>query len=266
MRQYIIIALACLAVTGCKKDNEKDSGVTSVTTPAETQALAFSAKNYTKKTALPCKQENCTYVSISVPEASGKQVVSDSINKKVFNTVRNIVYFGEKPTNSTNYKDLMDSFVKSYEDLATKYPADAIPWEAKIKATKDYESDNVVGIKVNNYMYTGGAHGYEGNLSLLFNAETGKSLSHDDILKDKKAFTAVAEKKFRDKFKIPAGKSINSTGLFFENDKFVLPQNIFFRENGLVLYYNSVEIGSFADGPRELLIPYAEADQYLKIK
>jgi len=266
MKQLLTLALACTLLTACKKDTEKTTVTTAETTLEETPMLGFESKEYNKKTSLPCKGDVCTYVSISVPEAKGVEGVSDSINHEVFKVTRSIVYFGEKPTTAKSYSELMDSFVGSYDELAKKYPADAMPWEAKIKATIDYQSDSIINIKLNNYMFTGGAHGYEGNRSLLFNAKTGRTLTYDNILHDKKAFTAFAEKKFRAKFKIPAGKSINATGLFFENDKFILPQNIFYKENGLLLYYNSVEIGSFADGPKELLLPYTEIEEFLKVK
>jgi len=266
MKQLLVLALAFSLLTACKDDKEKTTEDVTETIVEEAPALSFENKEYNKKTTLPCKGDVCTYVSISVPEAKGAPEVSDSINHEIFKVTRSIVYFGEKPTTAKSYKELMDSFIGSYEELAKKYPADAMPWEAKIKATIDYQSDNIINIKLNNYMFTGGAHGYEGNRSLLFDAKTGRTLTYDAILHDRKAFTAFAEKKFREKFNIPAGKSINATGLFFENDKFILPQNIFYKENGLLLYYNSVEIGSFADGPKELLLPYSEIGKFLKVK
>ena len=263
MKYYLSLIFTVLLLTGCKKDKEETTEQTVAEKPA---ALAFENKEYNKKTTLPCT-DPCTYVTISVPEAmGGDPVVADSINKKIFSVVRNIVYFGEKPTNATNYNHLMDSFIQSYDELKTKFPDDAMSWEAKIKATIDYKTDSLINIKVNNYMFTGGAHGYEGDLSLLFNAKTGRSLTQADIFKDEKAFTAFAEKKFREKYKIPAKRSINATGLMFEGEKFTLPQSIFFKENGLLLYYNPEEIGSFADGRKELLLPYSEVGGYLKVK
>jgi len=267
MKRLLTLALACTLLTACKKDTEKTTETTTDTTVAEeTPALAFENQSYDQKSAIGCRDKVCTYVSITVPQAKGIEGVSDSINNKIFHVTRSIVYFGEKPTDAKSYKEVMASFISSYEELAKEYPSDAMPWEAKIKADIDYQSDSIINIKLNNYMFTGGAHGYEGNRSLIFNAKTGRSLSYDQIFKDKKAFTAFAEKKFREKFKLPAGKSINAKGLMFENDKFILPQNIFYKENGLLLYYNSVEIGSFADGTKELLLPYSEIDQFLKIK
>ena len=77
---------------------------------------------------------------------------------------------------------------------------------------------------------------------------------------------AFAEKKFRAKYKIPAKKSINATGLMFEDEKFDLPQNIFYTDKGLLLYYNSYEAASYADGPKELLLPYVEVEEFLRLK
>ena len=261
MKFYATLLVALLLLTGCKKDTEEKTEAT----PETPSALAFGPKEYEKKTTLPCK-DICTYVSISIPNATGPKVASDSINNKIFNTVRSIVYFGEKPTNATNYDDLMESFIQSYEELAKKFPDDAMSWEAKIKATVDYKTDSIINIKLHNYMFTGGAHGYEGDRSLLFSPQTGKSLTYADIFKDEAAFTKYAEQKFRTKYKIPANRSINATGLMFENEKFALPQNIFFRENGILLYYNAYEVAAYAEQQKEILIPYSEADAYLRLK
>jgi hypothetical protein len=265
MKYYLTLFAAVLLLAGCKKDKEETT-----TEPAATQTapakLTFENKEYDQKTTLPGKDPK-TYVNISVPEAiGGSPAASDTINNKIFHVVRSIVYFGEKPTNAKSYKELMASFIGSYDELAKKYPDDAMSWEAKIKATVDYTTDSIINIKLHNYTFTGGAHGYEGDRSLLFNARTGRSLEYADIFKDEKAFTAFAEKKFRAKYKIPAGKPINSTGLMFEGEKFALPQNIFFKENGLLLFYNAYEVAAYAEQQKEVMIPYSEADAYLKIK
>ena len=263
MKYCLTIMLSVLLLTSCKKDKEE----TTEATPTEksTAALAFENKVYSKKTDLPGKEPR-TYVDISVPDAVGMPVADDTINNKIFRTVRSIVYFGEKPTDAKSYDELMTSFIQSYEELAKKFPDDAMSWEAKIKATVDYKTDSIIDIKLHHYTFTGGAHGYEGDRSLLFNAKTGRSLEYADIFKDEKAFTAFAEKKFRAKYKVPQGKSINATGLMFENDKFALPQNIFFKENGLLLYYNAYEVAAYAEQQKEILIPYSEADAFLKMK
>ena len=52
----------------------------------------------------------------------------------------------------------------------------------------------------------------------------------------------------------------------FEGEKFALPMTIIFNEKGLLLYYNSYEAASYADGPKEIQLTFKELEPYLKIK
>jgi hypothetical protein len=264
MLRYLATILLAVLLTGCKKEKEETTATPGpVAAPAK---LTFTTESYSKKTTLPCT-DGCTNVSIKIPVAENIPVVADSINNKIFNTVRGIVYFGEKPSNGKTYEEIMASFISAYDKMKKDFPKDPmVPWEAKINGEVAYKSDSIINIKLNHYTFAGGAHGYEGDRSLLFNARTGRSLTYADIFNDVKGFTAFAEKKFREKFKIPAGKNINATGLMFENDKFVLPQNIFFTDQGLLLYYNAYEVASYAEQQKELLLPYEQVEQYLKVK
>lgn len=276
MKHRFFWLAAVLALAGCKDEKkvipeagepEGAQQETTIEAPSENNAaLTFRPEVYTGKSSV-CKA-GCSKVSIKTAGAvSGAPGVADSINAAEFRIARSIIYFGEKPTNARDYKELMNLFIKSYDDLAKKYPEEADrAWEATINTSVVYQSDNIINLKINNYLFTGGAHGYEGNRSLLVDAKTGKTLKYPDIINDIKGFTAFAEKKFRQKFKIPAGKNINSTGLMFEKDRFALPQNIFFSKEGITLYYNAYEIASYAEQQKELLIPYSEADKFLKIK
>ena len=76
----------------------------------------------------------------------------------------------------------------------------------------------------------------------------------------------MQKKKFRKKFNIPEKEALNNSGFMFEEEKFQLPQTFFFTEEGLLLYYNVYEIASYADGPKQLLLPYEEVAPYLAIK
>ena len=259
MKKYLLI-IAALLMFCCQREKENEKN-----RPAN-KALAFTTAHFNKKTTLHC-EDQCTYVDIDVPMAQNTPVVADSINKKIFNTVRGIVYFGEKPSDEKTYDGIVNSFISAYEELVRDFPDEGlVAWEAKIKGTIQYQSKNLLNIKINNYMFTWGAHGYEGDRSLLFDLKTGKSLTPAQLFTDVKSFTALAENKFREKYKISYNKSINSTGLMFEGEKFRLPQNIFFSDKGILLLYNAYEAASYADGTKELLIPYRVANDYLKIK
>jgi hypothetical protein len=227
--------------------------------------LTFEKQYFEKKTSLACV-ENCPHIKVTIPLAKNVPIVADSINKKVFSVLKELIYFGEKPYPSTDYNGLLNSFIGSYEQLQKEYPKEALSWEAKIEGSIKYQSDSILNLQIKHYTYTGGAHGYQGLRSLLFNPETGKSIPNNKLFKDSNSFEAFAEKKFRAKYNIPENKSINATGFLFEADKFSLPLNIFYTDKGLLLYYNPYEASSYADGTKELLLSYNELSDYLLLK
>lgn len=248
MKKSIIFIALLFLLIGCTK-----------------KELAFEEKSYQKKTTLPCK-ENCPEITVKIPFAENVPVVADSINKKVFSVLKGIIYFGEKPYTATDYDGLLASFIGSYEKMQKEFPKDSFGWEGKIEGKVKYQTDSILNIEIKHYTFTGGAHGYEGLRSLIFNPKTGKSIENNQLFKDTANFKAFAEKKFRNKYKIPENDPINSTGLMFEDEKFQLPQNIFYTEKGILFYYNSYECASYADGQKELLFTYNELKPYLITK
>lgn len=227
--------------------------------------LSFENEKFEDKSTIPCKSD-CPQITIEVPIAKNGRVISDSINKKVFAVIKEIVFFGEDSTKVDDYKSLSKSFIESYEEMRQKFPNDTFGWEAKIIGDKEFESDQILNLKIDHYTFTGGAHGYQGYRSLLFNKKTGKVIFNNQLFKNEKEFKTLAEKTFRAKYKISEKANINATGLMFENDKFQLPQNIFYTSEGLLLYYNSYEAASYADGPKEIIFPYNEVSKYLNFQ
>jgi hypothetical protein len=247
MKNYILFASLFFLLARCEKE------------------LAFENQFFEKKIILACN-DNCPFISIRIPIAKDAPVVADSINKKVFSVLKEIVYFGEKPNPSNDYKKLVNSFIDSYDKLHKDFPKDALSWEAKIDGAVQYMSENIINIQIKHYTYTGGAHGYQGERSLLFDPKTGKIILQHQLFKDQNSFRAFAEKKFRNKYKIPENESINATGFLFKNDSFHLPENIFYTDQGLLLYYNPYEAASFVEGSKELILPYRQIKDYLLLK
>ncbi|WP_432672588.1 DUF3298 domain-containing protein [Flavobacterium sp. SM2513] len=241
------------------------SALTALLISCNNKELEFTTQTFTEQTTLPCS-DNCPNVEVKIPIAKKGTIAADSINKRVFAVVRSIIYFGEKPYTGTDYKTLLYSFIGSYEDLKKEFPKDTFGWEAKLEGSIPYQTANLLNYRIDHYTFTGGAHGYQGVRSLIFNPETGKIITNGGLFNDVNAFTKFAEKKFRAAYKIPENDGINSTGLMFEGEKFALPLTILFNEKGLLLYYNSYEAASYADGPKEIQLTYSELEPYLKVK
>jgi len=250
MKRICLPVVFCLLLVACAKE----------------EVLTFESATYFKKANVPCANEECPKATVTIPVASGVPIVADSINKRVFNVVRNnIIVFGEKPYEATNFNELLSRFMASYDELRKEDPEET-GWEAKVEGRVTYESDSLLNIVLEHYVYEGGAHGYNGRISLLFNPKTGKAISQPQLLRNKADFKTFAEKKFREKFHIAEKDSLNSAGFMFDHSKFVLPQTYIYTDKGFLLYYNIYEIASYAEGPKEILIPYEEMKPYLIIR
>lgn len=244
MKKYSLLSILFLLCISCSKE------------------LRFESESFEKTITLDCN-ENCPSINLTIPVAKDSNVIADSINKTVFATVKSIIDFSDKLNNSSNYDQLATSFIQAYEKLKKDFPEDHFGWEAKIKGKIKYSTENILNIEIEHYTYTGGAHGYAGLRSLLFDPKTGKKITNEKLFKNWELFKVFAETKFRTKYKIPRDQPINSTGMLFDNDVFQVAQNIFFTNKGILLHYNPYEIAAYVDGSRDLLISYEEAKDYL---
>jgi hypothetical protein len=67
-------------------------------------------------------------------------------------------------------------------------------------------------------------------------------------------------------FQRQRGDAADSAGVSSEElgPPFTLNDNYGFRKEGIVFFYNVYEIGSYAEGPTEILIPYERLEGWLK--
>lgn len=230
---------------------------------SKTTALEYTNKHY-ENTLNPDCEEFCTQAKLDIAYFEAGSSVADSINNKTFSLFKDIFCLGDQPCQVENYDQLLASFIGSYKDLEKELAQEIIGWEATGKSEVYYQNDKIINIKIEYYIFTGGAHGYSGLTSYIFDLETGKSLSLEDYVIDIKKFTQIAELKFRKKFKITTDSNINATGFMFEKEYFELPENILFTDSGLTLYYNTYDIAPYVDGPQELKISYEDIKELLK--
>lgn len=247
MKRYIQSLLLLVVLSSCSNE------------------IRFENKEFSKKSNLLCK-ENCPEIKVSIPYATNNSTSADSINKKVFSRIKELVYLDEKPIEIEDYQVLLSSFINSYETTKEEIPDATFGWEAAIEGTVKYQSEHIINLEIDHYTFTGGAHGYEGLQSLIFDSKTGKNISNESLFKDISGLKKMLEIKFRKKYQIPLKGNINQTGYLFENDQFQLPKNIFFTNDGLLFHYNQYEAAAYVEGPKTLFIPYASLKKYLVLK
>lgn len=256
MKQLIyLLSIAIFAVSCNKANKTAENSNTNAT-------LTFEEKEYNIKSSQGKTDE--TEIDVTIPIAQGESEAAKNINDAIFKTIKSIV--GQVDDTSANYDTLFSKFISDYETFIKENTDYTAAWSAEIEGSVVHSDSNIVNIKLDSYTFTGGAHGNSNATSLLFDSKTGKELSIKDIVNDTVALSNIAEKKFREKYNIQPDKAINSTGLMFPDDKFILPQNIFVSKEGLQLYYNPYEIAPYSEGTKDIDISYDEIKDHLKIK
>ena len=223
----------------------------------------LSHENFSEEFQGKCLGEDCAKVTIDYCKIMGEKEVVERINFTVGNA---IIYFLksnlDKNVRATNIAEAANIFLESYESDKKEFP-ELSPYLVEISISTSYSSPSILSIKTDFYSFTGGAHGNGNEKFLNFDPLTGSLISTSSIFKDKKEFTDFAESVFRKEKGIPAGDSINSTGFWFENEKFYLPESIGMSESKLIIIYNPYEIASYADGAIEIRIPMDEVKPFL---
>lgn len=241
MKTRILFLFALLLSLSCKKDHK----------------LAFEPTSFEEN-----KCSDCPLIDVSIPKALENTKIATRINTALREEVIAILNFDEE-TAAATIADAIKSFSTSYYDLKEKFADETTSWEAKIDGTVTYEDENILTIKLDSYLFTGGAHGYSTSRFLNFDKKKGQELEQSELFKNKEAFQDLAEVKFRLQEHIPEAKSINSTGFMFKADTFYLPENIGYTQNGLQLFYEQYEVASYADGPITITIPYSEIEKLM---
>ena len=207
--------------------------------------------------------ENCPLVQISIPEARENTPLGKSINQSVQEEIIELLDFDQE-NNATDIEGAMQAFKMGFQNLQKEFPEEMTGWEARVDGSKSYEDTEILTLKLDTYIFTGGAHGYGASTYLNFDKEAAVEIGGAELLNDPEEFLKLAEAVFRKQYDIPEGTPINSTGFMFEENQFILPENLGLSVDGLVLHYNPYEAASYADGALILKIPMEKVRPYLK--
>lgn len=239
------------------------SGLLFVSCTDTNEPLTFSSESTTEAALPTCENADCPKVTVNYELAEGTDETSEAINELLNEKLIASLQLGDDEITAKTLPEAMAYFVDRYRSDKEKFPEATWEYEAKVDLSKLFQSEELVSFELQVYQFAGGAHGYQATTFINFDSQTGDALTRADLFKDENEFKEFAEKKFREAHDIPSEERINSTGFWFEDDVYFLPETIGFTDDHVILYYNQYDIASYADGPIELKIPRKEAAPFL---
>lgn len=151
------------------------------------------------------------------------------------------------------------------ENDELSYPTYA--WSEKIELLPSV--NNVAQIVVHSDAYMGGAHSLPTISYLVFDMDLQSQIEFDDVIKPEKheLLHGLYYQAFKDylakELNIKKEKDIKE---YEETWKFQLSDNFYFHKDGLAIVYQPYEMGSFAQGFIELIVPYEKLSESMRVQ
>ncbi|MBF0545457.1 MAG: DUF3298 domain-containing protein [Candidatus Riflebacteria bacterium] len=160
----------------------------------------------------------------------------------------------------TTVEQLMESFFKGYEQSLKDEPEMPGGWSLKFEANIKHSDEDLLCLEIFDSIFTGGAHPSSNIAYLVFSIKTGEQIPLSEFIPDNQMpeLTKIAEKYFRQVRNLKPQETYEQVGFQFDQNRFTLNRNFLVSKDGLAFCFNQYEIGAYALGLTELVLPWAD--------
>ncbi len=257
MKKFAFAITLLILMVSCKKEHKEKTEAHAQ--KFETEQVVRDASNIAS-----CKDKDCPDIDLVYTRVKEDSNFGQRINQNNEKELIQILHLAEDQPLAQSVDQALDEFVEEYFKFKKIDSLTHTSYEAQIEQSIKSQNDKTLVFKTSYYIYTGGAHGYGAVLFSNYDAQTGKLLQKKDLIDDLPSFKDFVEEKFRLQYQIPETANINSKGFFFDDDQFVLPENIAVTDKEVILVYNPYEVASYAEGQLRFVFPKESVEKWLK--
>jgi Protein of unknown function (DUF3298)/Deacetylase PdaC len=250
--------LLCVFACGGREESGPAAGSDASAPPAASTAQApmnavtFEPRSIEKKDD-PSSVSFTYPVITAAPSEALKTALTQAINEFL-----SAAPAGEDQKSSTP-EAAVDAFLADARSTRAENPDGALPWSLS-RTAELYQDSKVVSLHLSEDVFQGGAHGLTTVHLASFDPATGRRLGLSDLVtpEGEARLVEIGERELRKVHEVPPKQSLEEAGFTFEGGKFVLSEEIAVLADGLNFYYNPYEIGPYAMGPTQIVIPRSE--------
>lgn len=241
------------------------------------QKLVLENFEYVKNVGPGCdtpdaEGANCVTLKLSWPTVKeGPAALQKSVDKWANDFVFGLISPVDEDTGQAKagtVEEAAAQFIRMHDERIKESPDPVMAYytaECQGRVLHDY--GQYLTLEIEGYTFTGGAHGMSTAAVATFQVTTGKKLTIHDLVKDSVALKVLAEKAFRAK----RADIFNPTDgtdpfQFDETFPFALPQNYGLMPEGIYCYYVPYEVGPYAIGSTQFVVPYSDLNNILKVE
>jgi hypothetical protein len=221
--------------------------------------LSFEMVRILKESQPGCDPDTatCARFEVNYPTFIGIDTnVQATINERIV-----AVLSSDPPSSPRTLEELAKDFIDDFEEFQKESPALDLGWYFDGNVSVLISTDTLISLQVDNEMFTGGAHGSFTTRFVNVDPATGTAYLLDALLVPgyEDELNRLAQEDFMHQ-KMPEADSASIEA----SPPFKLNDNYGFRKEGIVFYFNDYELGSYAEGPTEILIPYERLGNWIK--
>ena len=260
----IFFLVSLFGIVACQNSNNGTQEETAAAPSVEQKVFRKEQGADCDKAADDETRTDCARIDLLYPVVTkGEKALQDAVTAWTNNYLFSILEAEETPKSST-LDDAAKAFFKIHDESKKEGGASVMTGGFEVSTGSEvvFNNGKYLTLAINGNAYLGGAHGSPTEALNTFDAKSGKILTWDDLVTDKAAVQALAEKKVRKE-----RADVFKEGFDFDDTfNFVLPANYGLTEEGLFLYYEHYEIMPYALGATEVTLTFAELGALAKIK
>lgn len=244
----VFLLLSLLMGCGSSPDNgQQSNGKVSVDTLSYQYTTYIQYSDQLIKTT---ETTDTTYFSVSYP-VFADTVINQFIRKSLLGD------------DTASVEETADQFIGEFNRFQQSDPFPRV-WVSESHAKVYRITPSYLGIVIDAFSFTGGAHGNYAKVFLNYDPAAKQPIALGDIVPAAylNELTAVAERYFRQQEGLTVGQSLEDR-YFFDGGIFHIPDNFTMENDSLLFLYNIYEIKPYVDGQSELRVPYSDIDRLL---
>jgi hypothetical protein len=244
MRNVVVFVVAGLAA-GCGSLTEQPD-------------MTFEMKTVLAESQPGCDSDTtaCAKFEVNYPVLLGVDtMVQAAINERIVD-----ILAAAPASPGQTIEGLGKDFIADFDAFQRENPEFGLGWYFDGNVSVLIASDTLISLQVDAESFTGGAHGSFTTRFVNVDPVTGTDYLLGALLRPgyEADIARLAEEDFV-RQRMPADTA--QTGL---ESPFKLNDNYGFRKEGVVFYFNDYELGSYAEGATEILIPYERLAAWMK--
>ena len=257
----LIITITVLFIS-CSSDKEKNSS------NLNTDTLVYHMEKVKKKYG------NCDTVDAKCASVLLEYPVLDKTDSSRIDLLNSfmkelITNGGYEEGENSSIEELCQVFFDDYKSMSSEYPDYPLSWSLERTINIIYNTPEMISLKYHEFNFSGGAHPNYHTSLFTYDNKLQKFVNLGDIIGNKKnlkKLNKVAEKKFRQVWKLSEKEDLAEAGFWFDDNKFSLNNNFALVDSGIIFFFNSYEIGPYAIGTTEIALTNEELNSIKNAK